>query len=598
MVESINSVSSAAKAREAKSKRESEIMVRSGETLAVISKKFGMSPSEFKQWAGLKNSSLKAGQKIKLPTDEVPEHKGLLALAKKYGMTLDEFCKLNGISRDYQPSKGEKFYVKKSAVEAPSVKHTQTKAQVTKSQTSTGKRKDVQREQITSNMTMDNNAKYGSSYTPEDLGRQIYQKSSDYYGAVGKPDFNALLNEITAKNVQEVLEKYEGLNHGESLINTITSEVGSKKSARKEAVMKIYDTISESKGIDLLAREAFEAELNSQFDSWGMVNTKKLDEMISEKLNGDTKSSSASSASGAKSSNVKSNNTMVTYAKGKMSRIDLQRGAIASAKGEAKDNFREYCKANNIPYDEKKLDLSPMERIPVPEVDKNGNIKAAESEVLPPTGKSNGKVVILNTGHGGYSSKTGYFDTGSYSFIKKANGKYAPLLEYDKMKRYGDGMVEKLRSQGYSVVLTSGHAQTIQADNSMTKIVDKLKSGANSKKYTSKDIVFVSLHADSEKGKSGTGVLYDSKNSYDIKFAESINKNLDSQSWITSKTNQRNHEDNNGLLVLKQTDAIPSVLVEVEYVNGSKSKNLDSSAFQTQFENGLLNGINEYFGIH
>jgi N-acetylmuramoyl-L-alanine amidase len=360
--------------------------------------------------------------------------------------------------------------------------------------------------------------------------------------------------------------------------------------------MKIYDALATAKGTNAAKREEFEAELNSQFNSWGMVSTKKLDAMIDEMLKGDAKTTSASSSS-VKSSNVKTDNTMVTYKEGKMSVSNLQRGAISSAKREAISNFKEYCKANNITYDESKLDLAPMDRIPAPEIDGNGNIKAAESEVLAPTGKSNGKVVILNTGHGGYSSKTGYFDTGSYSFIKKANGKYAPLLEYDKMKKYGDGMVEKLRAQGYSVVLTSGHAQTIQADNSITKIVNELNSGAKGKKYTNKDIVFVSLHADSEKGKSGTGVLYDSKNTYDTKFAETLNKNLDSQSWISSKTTQRNHKDNKGLLVLKQTDAIPSVLVEVEYVNGSKSKNLESSAFQAQFENGLINGINEYFGI-
>jgi N-acetylmuramoyl-L-alanine amidase len=105
------------------------------------------------------------------------------------------------------------------------------------------------------------------------------------------------------------------------------------------------------------------------------------------------------------------------------------------------------------------------------------------------------------------------------------------------------------------------------------------------------------LHADSEVGASGTGVLYDSKNTYDSKFASTLNNNLNSQSWISSKAKQRNHKDHKGLVVLMQTNAIPSALVEVEYVNGATFKNLESSAYQAQMENGLVKGINQYFGI-
>lgn len=47
---------------------------------------------------------------------------------------------------------------------------------------------------------------------------------------------------------------------------------------------------------------------------------------------------------------------------------DLQRGAIASGKKEAIEKFKEYCKANNIQYDENMLDLAPIERYPAPVV--------------------------------------------------------------------------------------------------------------------------------------------------------------------------------------------------------------------------------------
>ena len=80
---------------------------------------------------------------------------------------------------------------------------------------------------------------------------------------------------------------------------------------------------------------------------------------------------------------------------------DLQRGAIASGKKEAIEKFKEYCKANNIQYDENMLDLAPIERYPAPVV-KNGKVVSAETALLRPTSKPNGKVVVLNPGHGGY----------------------------------------------------------------------------------------------------------------------------------------------------------------------------------------------------
>jgi N-acetylmuramoyl-L-alanine amidase len=608
-VEGVNR-SNSTKAKETKTARTSVITVKQGENLKKIAEKFGMTPREFQQWAGLKSLSLQAGQKIQLPMDEVPAHKGLFALAQKYGMKLDELCKLNGITKDYQPAKGEKFYVKNSAqvkeTSTPAKTKTETAASnntETKTAANTEKSVSKKAEQpkvatSTGDSAIENKKKYGSSYTPEELGRQIYQKSCEYAGAVGKPDFDNLVNEINPKNVQEVIENYKGLEHGnESLIKTFVREFSSKDSARKEAVMKVYDALATAKGTDAAKREEFEAELNSQFNSFGMVSTKKLDAMIDEMLKIDTKTNSVSSSSSAKPSKVKIDNRMVIYKEGKKSVSNLQRGAISAAKNEAKEKFAEYCKSNNISSNKVELDLTPMDRIPAPVIDEKGHIKAAESEVLAPTAKSNGKVVILNTGHGGYSTKSGFFDPGTYSFVKKANGKYAPLLEYEKMKKYGDGMVEKLRAQGYSVVLTSGHIQTIQANNSLTNIVNKLNSGKSGKKYTNKDIVFVSLHADSEVGASGTGVLYDSKNTYDSKFASTLNNNLNSQSWISSKAKQRNHKDHKGLVVLMQTNAIPSALVEVEYVNGATFKNLESSAYQAQMENGLVKGINQYFGI-
>ena len=277
---------------------------------------------------------------------------------------------------------------------------------------------------------------------------------------------------------------------------------------------------------------------------------------------------------------------------------ELQSGAIASAKDEALENFKQYCRENNIPYNKNNLDMGPINRIPLPAVE-NGKIVAAETELLRPTTKPNGKVVILNPGHGGYSSRTGYFDPGSYSFIKKANGKYAPLLEYEKMKIYAESLADKLRAKGYAVVITSGHAQTISDQKSVSNLVESLEDGSKGgKKYKSDDIAFVSLHADSEPGQSGTGICYDSRFQEDSLLADTLQSNLNKDDWIKAGLSERNwNVPKKGLQVLHQSEQIPSVLVEVEYVNGSKCKNLDSYNFQSRFETKLIDGLNEYFSL-
>ena len=277
---------------------------------------------------------------------------------------------------------------------------------------------------------------------------------------------------------------------------------------------------------------------------------------------------------------------------------ELQSGAIASAKDEALENFKQYCKENNIPYNKNNLDMGPINRIPLPAVE-NGKIVAAETELLRPTTKPNGKVVILNPGHGGYSSRTGYFDPGSYSFIKKANGKYAPLLEYEKMKIYAESLADKLRAKGYAVVITSGHAQTISDQKSVSNLIESLEDGSKGgKKYKSDDIAFISLHADSEPGQSGTGICYDSRFQEDSLLADTLQSNLNKDDWIKAGLSERNwNVPKKGLQVLHQSEQIPSVLVEVEYVNGSKCKNLDSYNFQNRFETKLIDGLNEYFSL-
>ena len=91
-------------------------VVKSGQTVYSIAKEFGMKADEFQKWAGLKSTSLKPGQEITLPTATVPDGKGIYAWAAKYKMSMDDFCKMNGITKSYQAKKGEKFYVKQGGL--------------------------------------------------------------------------------------------------------------------------------------------------------------------------------------------------------------------------------------------------------------------------------------------------------------------------------------------------------------------------------------------------------------------------------------------------------------------------------------------------
>ena len=98
------------KQREARAK--GEIIIERGMTVSELAKKFKMSVDDFKKMTGLKSSALTVGNSLKgIPTDTVQGGKGLASLAKKHGMTLKEFCNLNGIHENYKPQKGEAFYV-------------------------------------------------------------------------------------------------------------------------------------------------------------------------------------------------------------------------------------------------------------------------------------------------------------------------------------------------------------------------------------------------------------------------------------------------------------------------------------------------------
>ena len=117
--------------------------------------------------------------------------------------------------------------------------------------------------------------------SPSKLGESIFEEAGKHVGAVGQEEFDTLIKQITPKNVKDVLIDYT---KEESLINTITSEYWSDKQKRKDAVMHIYDALAQSMGTNPSVRAIFLKELNDQFDSFGVVNTKKLDRIIQDMM--------------------------------------------------------------------------------------------------------------------------------------------------------------------------------------------------------------------------------------------------------------------------------------------------------------------------
>lgn len=599
----------------AQPKRVEQYKVKQGDTISVLAKNMGLTVTQLQALTGV--TSLKTGTVLKFKMDEVPAHKGIMALAQKYNMDFTEFCKLNKIPapyREYSPKKGEKFYIinglgnsaNKTQSSKPTPKSAQTKpkrvAQTSHKSVKTKPRTSMTEAEKVIHTTAAAGAKvisnvvtWGSRYSPAEIAQGLNKSAKDHWGAVEKADFQEMLKQINPKNASAVIKAYKKISPNESLINTITSEIRSGKDARKNAVMYIYDSLAQEKKYTQSARAKFKANLDKEFDKWvGMVDTSQMDKTIDSML-AKTSSTQATNSS-KKPTKVPHNGAVVKLTKSEKTFTvsDLQRGAIASGKKEAIEKFKEYCKANNIQYDENMLDLAPIERYPAPVV-KNGKVVSAETALLRPTSKPNGKVVVLNPGHGGYSSRNGCFDPGSYSFIKKGNGKYAPLLEYAKMKEYSDDLTEKLRAQGYAVVIAGGHAQTMSDQNTITNVISKLNSGQKGgQKYSKSNIVLISLHADSQPGSSGSGVCYDSKFADDTKLQACLNKNLNQDDWIKSAPSERRWGEK-GIQVLHQSEQNPSVLLEVEYVNGNKSQNLDSRDYRTRYTNKIVAGLNEYF---
>lgn len=663
-----------------KAKRPQELTVKSGENLANIAKKFGMSQKEFLDWTGLKSSNLKAGQKIPLPTDTVPEGKGLLALARNHGMTLDEFCKLNNIPKTYNPSKGEVFYVKttKAKIEPQKTEAAQLKP---------APKKAAQPKQNLTKPTHATNNKqnFGSTYKPDELGKQIFKKACDYYGAVGKPDFDALIDEINPKNVSEVLNEYvknPANKKKESLINTITSEIRSDKQKRKDAVMKVYDALARKQGTPAQVREGFVKELNKQFNSFGMVSTKKLDETLNRMMatgeelavKMEHEINHTNGAVGKESFNellllVNPNNveqvikgyeklnTGESLIEGMTSEVTSNKNerkkavmhiydTLAKAKNipaenravfvkELNDQFNSWGMVNTGKMDEMiktmleaksekvavdsadktknaktKVTPKPNEKVikggfitavggqlsvastgakpPIP-IDEKGNVIAEVIKFKPsnPNGPLKGKTIMVNAGHGWKKSKV--FDQGTSAVDVK--GKTIP--EWYKNRNFADKLIKQLSAQGATVIYTAGAANLV----------------CDAKRNYKADML-ISLHcnaAPTNKNKNGLEVFYPEGSAIGKKFAQIAEKRLDEHVSFGKQDGPNDHcktisdkttrFEKIGLLQVNK-NSTPSILIEMGYQSNEKDlKNIDWKDFQEKTMGKLVNSVKDYYGV-
>lgn len=630
---------SASNKKQINKEKQESLTVKPGETLSSIAKKFSMSIEEFRQWTGLKKQSVNVGQVIKFPTDVVPDGKGIMALIRKYNMTFDEFGKLNNLPkpyREYIASKGEKFYVKPSKVDTKGKTSTSAKTQApTQAKTiSRPKPKPKATGRIAKSAAaagasvgatvgsyMQKIAKWGSSYTPNELATNIYTKAEEHWGAVGKPDFDALIKEINPKNAEAVIKAYPKNSKNtkrESLINTITSEIRSDKELRKKAAMHVYNALATAKKAPKSKRKEFQAELDKQFDKLiGMVDTTKLDSMIAG-LSGKAKVSRGSATPQrvkAKAGTSKSGQIRKSILKAAQkeisdafykSRTDSRGITVPSyidqmvAAVNKNSTLTPTQKQQQIAKIRKaKVNISTISR-PFPNVDKSGKIdNTPKVTEFKPTGKSNGKVILLNEGHGGFTGSA--FDGGAYSFQEKPKGSntYYPIEEFQIVKPYSRDLTKKLQAKGYTVVTFAGEVTNMANRQLVQKLTAKY-----TKKFGQNNAMLISLHSDSGTSK-GSGVLYDKRDAKDTALATSINKALNKQSWISAKPAERPYEEvdtktkqkklTHSLYVLTKSHGIPSNLLEIEYLGGVRSLNLTSSAYRKQFVNGTLEGIENYF---
>ena len=116
------------------------------------------------------------------------------------------------------------------------------------------------------------------------LAEEIMLFADKNSSAVSKSEFQEKLNKMKNLSTEGLVKFIRSFDKDESVIELIVDEVGSSKEERKDACKKVLTALTNKAkelGIDTKDFEKqFVKELDYQFNSWGLVNTEKLDKII------------------------------------------------------------------------------------------------------------------------------------------------------------------------------------------------------------------------------------------------------------------------------------------------------------------------------
>lgn len=550
--------------------------------LTAIARRFNMSLSEFKNLTGLTKDTLVKGQVIKnVPHAKIPDGKGLNYLAKQNGMSLEELLKLNGLPKNYKPSKDEYFYV-----------YPKTKEPV--------KKNEIQKSSSVTRKTVTEKPQFPKEQpaAPNEIAEQISDAVSSNIGAVGKEDFGKAFLQINDKNVKQVIKAYDELpDNDESLINAICSEIMSSKELRKDAVMTIYDNLAKQTNASTPAkRQEFKAELDKEFNKFiGMVSTDKLDEMINEMIDNNSKTVKRTTGGKFADEVLKTSNGGNSE--------DITGATLTSIKdGNGKYVTAGTLKSWAISSGKRDKGFSKVENPYIVRPLPNYNTETKKIEALTElrdstgTGDLNGKVVILNSGHGGYQQNNGYFDPGTVLSVKNAEGKEMPIEEWRVAQSFVDNLSDELRSRGANVVFVSGAVRNggMAKQHYLENLIEGKKGSDEVRELISgtdkSDMLFLSVHVESAKERPDSRmctVRY--TKDIDKKLSENINKHL--QNGFMALTPDVTHDN---LYVNNATKGVTSSLLEIGNIaNGEITNSLLSSNDQKKYMKCVADAIEE-----
>lgn len=550
--------------------------------LTAIARRFNMSLSEFKNLTGLTKDTLVKGQVIKnVPHAKIPDGKGLNYLAKQNGMSLEELLKLNGLPKNYKPSKDEYFYV-----------YPKTKEPV--------KKNEIQKSSSVTRKTVTENPQFPKEQpaAPNEIAEQISDAVSSNIGAVGKEDFSKAFLQINDKNVKQVIKAYDELpDNDESLINAICSEIMSSKELRKDAVMTIYDNLAKQTNASTPAkRQEFKAELDKEFNKFiGMVSTDKLDEMINEMIDNNSKTVKRTTGGKFADEVLKTSNGGNSE--------DITGATLTSIKdGNGKYVTAGTLKSWAISSGKRDKGFSKVENPYIVRPLPNYNTETKKIEALTElrdstgTGNLNGKVVILNSGHGGYQQNNGYFDPGTVLSVKNAEGKEMPIEEWRVAQSFVDNLSDELRSRGANVVFVSGAVRNggMAKQHYLENLIEGKKGSDEVRELISgtdkSDMLFLSVHVESAKERPDSRmctVRY--TKDIDKKLSENINKHL--QNGFMALTPDVTHDN---LYVNNAAKGVTSSLLEIGNIaNGEITNSLLSSNDQKKYMKCVADAIEE-----